>query len=324
MQYQDWDFCVLIVALAYTGVVVAQPAAYPVKPVRVVIPWPPGGGNDIAGRIVMQKVSEAVGQQFPIDNRGGAGGTIGTDLVAKAPADGYTILVQSVTHVGNAHLYKKLPYDVLKDFAPVGLLTGQVAVLTVHPSLPVKSVREFIALAKARPKEILYSTAGNGSIPHLSMALLASMAGIEVVHVPYKGGGPQVIALLAGESQASLATVASVIAHIKAGRLRAIGVTSARRSGVLPEVQTIAEAGVPGYEMSPWIAVFAPAGTSKTVIDKLNVEINKALKLPDVAASLSAQALDPWTSTPEEFAARLKADYDKYAQLIKLTGAKIE
>jgi tripartite-type tricarboxylate transporter receptor subunit TctC len=324
MQYSDWNFCVIIVALAYSGVVAAQPTAYPVKPVRVVIPWPPGGGNDIAGRIVMQKVSEAVGQQFPIDNRGGAGGTIGTDLVAKAPADGYTILVQSVTHVGNAHLYKKLPYDVLKDFAPVGLLTGQVAVLTVHPSLPVKSVREFIALAKARPKEILYSTAGNGSIPHLSMALLASMAGIEVVHVPYKGGGPQVIALLAGESQASLATVASVIAHIKAGRLRAIGVTSARRSGVLPEVQTIAEAGVPGYEMSPWIAVFAPAGTSKTVIDKLNIEINKALKLPDVAASLSAQALDPWTSTPEEFAARLKADYDKYAQLIKLTGAKIE
>jgi tripartite-type tricarboxylate transporter receptor subunit TctC len=150
------------------------------------------------------------------------------------------------------------------------------------------------------------------------------MAGIEVVHVPYKGGGPQVIALLAGESQVSLATVASVIAHIKAGRLRAIGVTSAQRSGTLPDVPTIADAGVPGYEMSPWIGVFAPAGTPKTVVDKLNAEINKALKLPDVAASLSAQALDPWASTPEEFATRLKADYDKYAQLIKLTGARIE
>jgi len=314
--------CIAFVALFAAGIAAAQ--TYPAKPVRVVIPWPPGGGNDIAGRIVMQRVGEALGQQFTIDNRGGAGGTIGTDMVAKAAPDGYTILVQSVTHVGNAHLYKKLPYDALKDFAPVGLLTRQVAALTVHPSLPAKTVREFIALAKARPKEILYSTAGNGSIPHLSMALLGSMAGIEVVHVPYKGGGPQVIALLAGESQASLATVASVIAHIKAGRLRAIGVTSAQRSSVLPDVPTIAEAGVPGYEMSPWIGVFAPAGTPKAVVDKLDTEIGKALKLPEVAASLSAQALDPWSSTPEEFAVRLKNDYDKYAQLIKLTGARID
>src|SRR3954469_25560112 len=197
---------------------------YPSKPVRVVIPWPPGGSNDVVGRIVMQKVAEFAGQQFIVDNRAGAAGSIGADVVAKAPPDGYTIMVQSVTHVGNAHLYKKLPYDTLKDFSAVGLLTGQMAVLTVHPSLPVKSVKEFIALAKARPNEILYSTAGNGSIPHLSMALLASMTGIKLVHVPYKGGGPQVIALLAGESQASLATVASVIAHVKAGRLRAIGV----------------------------------------------------------------------------------------------------
>jgi tripartite-type tricarboxylate transporter receptor subunit TctC len=232
-------------------------------------------------------------------------------------------MVQSVTHVGNAHLYKKLPYDTLKDFAPVGLLTGQMAVLMVHPSLPVKSVKEFIALAKARPGEILYSTAGNGSIPHLSMALLESMAGIKLVHVPYKGGGPQVIALLAGESQASLATVASVIVHIKSGRLRAIGVTATQRTNALPQVPAIAET-VPGYEMSPWIGVFAPAGTPKPVIDKLNAEINKALKLPEVAQTLSAQALDPWTSTPEVFAARLKTDYDKYAQLIKLTGAKID
>jgi len=302
--------------------VVAQ--TYPSKPVRVVIPWPPGGGNDIAGRIVMARLSESMGQQFTIDNRGGAGGTIGSEVVAKAPPDGYTILVQSVTHVGNAHLYKKLPYDPLKDFAPVGLLTGQMAVLSVHPSLPVKSVQEFIALAKARPDEILYSSAGNGSIPHLAMALLAAMTGTKVVHLPYKGGGPQVIALLAGESQASLATVASVIVHIKSGRLRALGVSAARRSGALPDVPTIAEAGVTGYEMSPWIGVFAPAGTPRIIIDKLNAETNRALKLPDVAQSLSGQALDPWTSTPEEFGERLKADYVKYEQLIKLTGARID
>jgi len=314
---------ILAASILSTGPAFAQSPPYPAKPVRVVIPWPPGGGNDIAGRTVMQRVAESTGQTFPIDNRGGAGGTIGADLVAKSPADGYTIMVQSVTHVGNAHLYKKLPYDTLKDFAPVGLLTVQMAVLTVHPSLPVKSVKEFIALAKARPGEILYSTAGNGSIPHLSMALLESMAGIKLVHVPYKGGGPQVIALLAGESQASLATVASVIVHIKSGRLRAIGVTATQRTNALPQVPAIAET-VPGYEMSPWIGVFAPAGTPKPVIDKLNAEINKALKLPEVAQTLSAQALDPWTSTPEEFAARLKTDYDKYAQLIKLTGAKID
>jgi len=314
---------ILAASILSTGPAFAQSPPYPAKPVRVVIPWPPGGGNDIAGRTVMQRVAESTGQTFPIDNRGGAGGTIGADLVAKSPADGYTIMVQSVTHVGNAHLYKKLPYDTLKDFAPVGLLTGQMAVLTVHPSLPVKSVKEFIALAKARPGEILYSTAGNGSIPHLSMALLESMAGIKLVHVPYKGGGPQVIALLAGESQASLATVASVIVHIKSGRLRAIGVTATQRTNALPQVPAIAET-VPGYEMSPWIGVFAPTGTPKPVIDKLNAEINKALKLPEVAQTLSAQALDPWTSTPEEFAARLKTDYDKYAQLIKLTGAKID
>ncbi len=304
------------------GLAAAQ--SYPAKPVRVVIPWPPGGGNDIAGRIVMAKVSEAMGQQFPIDNRGGAGGTIGTDVVAKAPADGYTLLVQSSTHVGNAHLYKKLPYDALADFAPVGLLTVQTAVLTVHPSLPVKSVREFIALARVRPGEILYSTAGNGSIPHLGMALLGTMTGTQYTHVPYKGGGPQVIALVAGESQASLATVASVLPHIRSGRLRALGVSLARRSASLPDVPTIAEAGVPGYDMSPWIATFAPAGTPRAIIERLNNEINRALKLPEVAQNLSAQALDPWQSTPEEFGARLKADYEKYAQLIKLTGARIE
>ena len=233
-------------------------------------------------------------------------------------------MVQSTTHVGNAHLYKKLPYDPLRDFAPVGLLTAQPTLLTVHPSLPAKSVREFIALAKARPNEILYSTAGNGSAPHLSMTLFASMTGIKIVHVPYKGGGPQVIALVSGESQASLAVVASVIAHIKTGRLRALGISSLQRSGALPDIPPIAEAGVPGYEMSPWIAVFAPAGTPKPVIDKLNAEINKVLKLPDVVQNLSSQGLDPWTSTPEEFAARVRADYDKYEQLIKLTGARID
>ena len=313
-------FSALTLCLACT--VAAQ--TYPAKPVRVVIPWPPGGANDIAGRIVMQKVAEAMGQQFPIDNRGGAGGTIGSDLVAKAAPDGYTLMAHSTTHVGNAHLYKKLPYDTLGDFAPVGLLTVQSAVLTIHPSLPAKSVREFVALARSRPGEILYSSAGNGSIPHLGMALLASMTKTQMTHVPYKGGAPQVIALVAGESQASIATVASVVQHIRAGRLRALGLSAVRRSSALPDVPTIAEAGVPGYDMSPWIAVFAPAATPRAIIERLNTEINRALKLADVAQNLSTQGLDPWPSTPEEFAVRLKADYEKYGQLIKLTGAKVD
>jgi tripartite-type tricarboxylate transporter receptor subunit TctC len=313
---------VLCVPLLAAGVAVAQ--NWPVKPVRVVIPWPPGGSNDVVGRIVMQKVGESLGQQFVVDNRPGASGAIGSEPVAKAPPDGYTIMVHSTTHLGNAHLYKKLPYDTLKDFAPVGTLAAQPGALTTHPSLPVNSVKEFIALAKARPGQINYSSSGNGSAPHLSMALLTSMAGISLVHIPYKGGAPQVTALVGGEAQASLATVSTVIAHVKSGRLRALGVSSAKRSNILPDVPTIAEAGVPGYEMSPWIGVYAPANTPKTIIDKLNAEANKALKHPDVANSLTNQVLDPQPSTPEEFAQRIKIDYEKYGKLIKSAGVKVD
>ena len=307
--------------LAAGGVLAQQ---YPNKPMRVVIPWPPGGSNDVVGRIVLQKVAESLGQQFVIDNRAGAAGSIGADVVAKAPADGYTLMVHSTTHLGNATIYKKLPYDTLRDFVGVALLAAQPGALTVHPSLPAKSVKEFIALAKSRPGQINYSSSGNGSAPHLSMALFISMTGIKLVHIPYKGGGPQVTALMSGETQASLATISTVLAHINAGRLRALGVSSANRSGVLPGVPTIAESGVPGYEMNPWIAVFAPAGTPKDIISRLNAEINKALKHPDVSLSLANQALDPWSATPEEFDARLRGDYEKYARLIKLTGATIE
>ena len=304
------------------GAVAAQP--YPAKPVRVVIPWPPGGSNDVVGRIVLQKVGENTGQQFIIDNRAGAAGSIGADVVAKAPGDGYTIMVHSTSHVGNAHLYKKLPYDTLKDFAGAALLAAQPGALTVHPSLPVKTVREFIALAKARPGTINYSSSGNGSAPHLSMALLVAMAGINIVHVPYKGGAPQVTALVSGETQTSLATVSTVLVHVQSGRLRALGVSSSKRSGTLPGVPTIAESGVPGYEMSPWIGVFVPATTPRDIINRLNAEVNRALKLPEVSQLLASQALDALSSTPEEFDARIRADYEKYAKLIKLTGARVE
>jgi len=318
----------MLVAIATTlGAVPAllHAQAYPSKVVRVVIPWPAGGSNDVVGRMVMQKLSESLGQQFVVDNRGGASGSIGADLVAKAAPDGYTIMVHSTTHVGNAHIYgKKLTYDTMKDFTGVGMLSAQPGVLTVHPSLPVKTTKEFIALAKSRPGQINYSSSGNGSAPHLQMALLISMSGINIVHVPYKGGAPQVTALMAGETQASFATVGTVIHHIRNGKLRPLGLGSTKPSKALPGVPTIADSGVPGYDMSPWIGVFAPAGTPRPVIDRLNAEINKALAVPDVVKNLENQALDPSPSTVDQFNATLKADYEKYGKLIKLTGAKVE
>jgi len=305
------------------GVAVAQ--TYPAKSVRVVIPWPAGGSNDIVGRLVLQKMSESMGQQFIVDNRAGAAGVLGSEIVAKTPPDGYTLMVHSTTHLGNAHLYgSKLGYDTLKDFVGVGLLSAQPGALTVHPSLPSKSTKEFIALAKAKPGEIFFSSSGNGSAPHLQMALLMSMAGVKLVHVPYKGGAPQVTALMSGETQVSFATIGTVITHVRAGKLRALAVGSAKQTRQLPGVPTISESGVPGYEMSPWVAMFAPAGTPKPIIDRLNAEANKALANQDVIQKLESQALDPWTSTPEEFAQRIKVDYEKYGKLIKLTGAKVD
>lgn len=315
---------VSVVFAALFAPLLAFAQAYPAKTVRVVIPWPPGGSNDVVGRIVMQKLGEALGQQFVIDNRPGAAGSIGSDVVAKAPADGYTLMVHSTTHVGNAHLYKKLPYDTLKDFTGIAMLVSQPGVLTVHPSLPVKSVKEFIALAKARPGQVLYSSSGNGSAPHLSMALFISMAGIDIVHVPYKGGAQQVTALVAGEAQASLATVSTVIEQIRAGKLRPLGVNSLQRVAVLPDTPPIAQSGVPGYEMSPWIGVFAPAGTPRAIVDRLHAEIGRILKLPDVEKNLVNQALEPSLATVDGFNATIRADYDKYGKLIRLAGARVE
>ena len=309
--------------IALPSITLAQ--AWPAKPVRVVIPWPAGGSNDIVGRVVMQELSRTLSQQFVIDNRAGASGVVGADLVAKTPADGYTLMVHSTTHVGNAHLYgKKLTYDTMKDFTGVGMLSSQPGVLTVHPALPVKTLKDFIALAKAKPRQINYSSSGNGSAPHLQMALLISMAGIDITHVPYKGGAPQVAALLGGETQASFATIGTVISQIQAGKLRPLGVGSSARAKALPGVPTISEAGLPGYDMNPWIGVFAPAGTPRAIIDRLNTEMNQALSIPEVMSTLAKQALDPAPTTVDEFNRILRVDFEKYGKLIALTGAKIE
>lgn len=316
-------WCVTALACLLLLPTMAAAQNYPEKPVRVVIVFPPGGSNDVVGRIVFQKVGELSGQQFVIDNRGGAAGQIGSEIVAQSPADGYTVMVQSTTHVANAHLYKKLNYDVLKDFIGVTTLARQVGMLVVHPSLPVKTGQELIALAKKRPGELVYASAGNGSYVHLSMALMTEMAGIKMIHVPYKGGGPAGVALVAGETQAMLATIGSLFTHIKSGRVRPIGVSTDKRVTQFPDVPAIGEF-VPGYEFTAWVGSFVPAGAPKAIVDTLNSLIGKALADPGVASKLSAQTLDPMHITPEQFAARLKADFDKYAKVVKISGARVD
>jgi tripartite-type tricarboxylate transporter receptor subunit TctC len=302
---------------------VAFSQSYPVKPVRVIVPWPPGGSNDIVGRVVAQKMTELLNQQFVVENRGGASGVIGSDLVAKAQPDGYTLMVQSATHVDNPHLFKKLPYDTVKDFMGITPLALQVGVIVVHPSLPVKSVKEFIALSKARPDQIAYASSGSGSFVHLGMALFNSMTDTKMVHVPYKGGGPAAIALASGETQAMCATVGSVIPHIEGKRLRPLGLTSDRRVQQYPDIPPIGDT-VKGYEFTAWIGAFAPAGTPKPIVDRLNAELKRVVASPDVAKILGSQTLEPLHMTPDQFAERLRSDYDKYAKVIKLSGARID
>ena len=316
------------IALAVLATMLIIPLAavaqkYPDRPVRVVIVFPPGGSNDVTGRIVFQKMSDIMGQQFIIDNRGGAAGQIGSEIVAQSPPDGYTLMVQSTTHVANAHLYKKLNYDVLKDFTGLTTLARQVGMLVVHPSLPVKTGKEFVALAKKRPGEIVYGSAGNGSFVHLSMALMAEMADIKMIHVPYKGGGPAGTALVGGETQAMLATIGSLTPHLKSKRVRPLGVSSDKRTTQFPDVPAIAEF-VPDYEFTAWVGSFVPAGTPKPIVDMLNAALGKALADPQVSKKLSAQTLDPMYMTPEQFAARIKSDYDKYARVVKISGARVD
>ena len=312
-----------VVLAALLAPLLAFAQAYPVKPVRVIVVFPPEGSNDVTARIVFQKMTEQTGQQFVVDNRGGAAGTIGAAVVATSPADGYVVMVQSTTHIANAHLYKKLPYDTLGDFIGVTALARQVGMLVVHPSLPAKTTKELVALAKKRPGDIVYGSAGSGSYVHLAMVLVENATGTKMTHVPYKGGGPLNIALASGEVQTTVGTIASLVPNLNAKRIRALGVTSEKRTTQFPDVPAIAEA-VPGYEFTAWVGCFVPKGTPKPIVDKLNEELKKALADPGVASKLSAQTLDPLPMTPEQFAARLKSDYVKYEKLVKLSGAKID
>lgn len=294
--------------------------AYPTKPVRVIVVFPPGGSNDVTARIVFQKMPEIMGQQFPVDNRGGASGTIGATVVANSPPDGYTIMVQSTTHIANAYGYKgKLQYDTLGDFIGLTTLARQVGMLVVHPALPVKSTKEFIALAKKRPGEVVYGSAGLASYTHLAMVQFTAQSKTNILHVPYKGGGPSAVALISGEVQSNIGTIGSLFPHIKSGKVRPLGVTSMQRTTQFPNVPAIAEA-IPGYEFTAWVGAFAPKGTPKPIVDALNAALKKALADPGVASKLSAQTLDPMYMTPEEFAVRLKSDLDRYGKLMTAIG----
>jgi tripartite-type tricarboxylate transporter receptor subunit TctC len=312
-----------LVALVLFAVGAAWSQAYPSKPVRVVVVFPPGGATDIVARFIFTKVSEQLNQQFVIDNRAGAGGTIGAAIVAKTPPDGYTVMVYSQTLLANAHLYEKQPYDAMKDFIGVSALSRLVGMLAVHPSMPVRTTKDFIALARSRPGQIFYGSAGIGAFQHLSMSSLAVTLGLKMNHVPFKGGAPAVVALMGGEIHSILTPVAEVYPHLKSGRVRPIAVSSETRAAQFPDVPTIGET-VKGFEFTSWFGTFVPAGTPKPIIDRLNAEIKKALADPGVAANLSAQTLDPMWMTPEDFAKHLKFDYDRLKQVVKDSGARIE
>jgi tripartite-type tricarboxylate transporter receptor subunit TctC len=297
---------------------------FPSKPIRMIIPFSAGGAADVPGRIVTQKLSEAVKQQVLVDNRPGAGSTIGADAAAKAAPDGYTIFMISNTHFVSAALHKKLAYDSLNDFTPVTQITSAPNVMVVHPSLPAKSVKELIALAKARPGQIDYASSGNGSTQHLTGALFASMAGIKITHIPYRGSGPVTADLLGGQVQLAFPGIAGMLPHIKTGKLRPLGVTGSKRSPELPEVPTIAEAGVKGYEMVAWFGVSGPKGLPRDIQMKLHGELLKVLKTPEMSKSLQAVGQEPaWQDTPEKFFDFLKVESDKWAKVVKASGAEI-
>ena len=315
---------VVLAVASFTAVPELRAQVYPAKPVRVLVPWPPGASNNIVGRVLAHRLSENLGQQFVVENRSGASSIIGTELVAKSAPDGYTVLVNSATIVANALLYRKLPYDPLRDFIGVTALARQVGILVAHPSVPAKNVKDLIALARARPNEVIFASTGSGSFTHLCMALFNEMTQTKTLHVAYKGGGPAVIALVSGETHVFITGIAAVIPQIKVNRLRALAVTSAERTTQFPEIPTLSEAGVPGYELTAWIGFFVPAATPRPLAEKLNAEIKKALDHPDVAKHLSGQTLDPMHTSIEEFAARLKADYEKYDRLVKISGARVE
>jgi len=297
---------------------------YPTKAIRFVVPFAPGGGTDIIGRVVAQALNDALGQPVVVDNRGGAGSTLGTEIVAKSPADGYTILFGNISLAFNATLYTELRYDTIRDLAPISLSAVQPNILVIHPGLPAKSLKEFIELARANPGKYNYASAGTGSGTHLAAELLKLQTKIDIVHVPYKGTGPALTDLLGGQINMMVSTFASALPHVKSGRMRALGVTTAKRSPATPDVPTLIEGGVAGYDYSTWYGLLAPAGTPKAIIDKLNATNRKVLARDEIKQRLESQGVDPIVNTVAEFTAYVKSETEKWGKVVKATGAKAE
>jgi len=317
--------CFALATAAVTPEAHAQTAAFPAKPVRLVVPFPPGGPLDTVGRAIAQKLAEAWGQSVVVDNRPGAGGNIGADLVAKSAPDGYTVVMGALsTHAVNPSLYPTMPYDAAKDFAPITLVAVTPNVLVVNPALPVRTVKELIAYAKANPGKLSFGSGSNGSAGHLAGELLKADAGIDMVHIPYKGAAPAMQALLAGDTQLMFDNLASATAQVKAGKLRALAVTTAQRSKLAPDLPTMAEAGVPGFDISTWFGLLAPAGTPADVIAKWNTDTVKILNSTDMRERLTAQGAEAAPTTPAEFAQFIGRELAKYARIVKASGAKVD
>lgn len=319
-------FCGCAVAMTFGFALADAPRAqsYPARPIRFIAPYVPGGGVDFVARVVAAKLSETIGQQVIVENRPGGGTNIGSELVARAAPDGYTLLVGGVPNTVNTVFFKKLPYDVVKDFAPVTQMSTAPNILAVHPSLPVRTAKDLIALAKTRRGELTYASAGIGSSNHLSGELFRVMAGVEIVHVPYKGGGAAVTDLLAGHVSMYFGTTPSTVPHVRTGKLRALAVTSLKRSRAAPDIPTMAEAALPGFENAAWHGLLAPAATPPAIIDKLHTEVTRVLRLPEIVERMSAQGVDVIAGTPAELAAFIRQDIAKYGKLVKSAGIKVE
>jgi len=297
---------------------------YPARTVRIVAPFPPGGSVDVVGRILATKLTENLGKQVIVDNRSGASGVIGTEIVAKAPPDGYTLLINTIPLVTNQFLMPRVPYDPLRDFEPISMVTSSPSLVTVHPSVPVRSIKQLIALARAKPGQLNYSAAGFGTNPHIAGELFNLLAGVDIVAVQFKGGGPADVAAISGEVAATFGNVSQEIGYVKAGRLRALAVTSTTRSSALPDLPTVAEAGVPGYEFLTWHGILAPKGTPRPIVNLLNEQLKKILTAPGEEKFWQERGLDVIASSPEEFGARLASEQKKWGDVIKKRGIKAE
>ncbi len=318
--------CALLGAMLSAGAPApsAFAADYPTRSVRIVVPFAAGGPADVYGRQLAQYLSEAFRQPFVVEDRPGAGSVIGTDFVAKSAPDGYTLLVMSNTHTTNESLMSKKPYQLMRDFVPIAPINYSDLVMVVHPSVPAKTLEEFIALAKSKPGQLNYASSGPGTPYHMAGELFKAMSHTDIVHVPYKGSSGARNDILGGQVQMMFDAITTMAPNVRAGQVRALGTTGTRRSSVLPEVPTIAEAGVPGYEATIWIGIMAPAGTPKDIVDKLNAEISRIVERPDVKKMWAAQGAEPMHMTPTEFDAYLRKDIDKWAKVVKISGAKVE